>query len=27
MPAYNHQKYIKQAVESIINQDYENIQL
>ena len=27
MPAYNHEKYIKEAIESIINQDYKNIEL
>ena len=27
IPAYNHEKYIKKAIESIINQTYENIEL
>lgn len=27
MPAYNHQNYVQEAIESIINQTYENIEL
>ena len=27
MPSYNHEKYLPQSVESVLNQDYKNIQL
>jgi alpha-1,3-rhamnosyltransferase len=27
MPAYNHEKYVQQAIKSVIDQDYENIEL
>ena len=27
IPAFNHEKYIQQAIKSIINQDYKNIEL
>lgn len=27
MPAYNHQNYVQEAIESIINQTYKNIKL
>ena len=27
MPAYNHEKYVEQAILSVINQTYKNIQL
>ena len=27
IPAYNHEKYVAEAIESVINQDYKNIEL
>jgi len=27
IPAYNHEKYVREAIEAVINQDYENIEL
>ena len=27
IPAYNHEKYVQEAIKSIINQNYENIEL
>lgn len=27
IPAYNHEKYISEAIQSVIDQDYKNIEL
>lgn len=27
LPSYNHERYIERAIESVVNQDYPNIEL